>query len=320
MNILVTSAGRRVKIIEYFKRNLKEINGKVIATDCDLHAPALYFADGYEIVPRINDPNYTNLIIDICKKYYIDAVISLIDPELEILAKMKSKFDAENVKLVLSPLRTLEMTFDKYETYRYLYSKGISTVPTYNSLERALLLLEEKQLSYPLIVKPAKGSASIGLYKAYNKQELKDAFNQNQNQIIQPFLKNKEYGIDVYIDMNHGQLVDMFIKEKIQMRSGETDKSISIHNSELVNLIKELIASTNFIGPIDIDVFESDGKYYISEINPRFGGGYPHAYEMGCNFMKYIINNLKGTNNDKFISTKYEEYLVMMKYDDLKII
>src|SRR5699024_12102535 len=58
MNILVTSAGRRVKIIEYFKESLSELNGKVIATDCDMNAPAIHFADNYEIVPRIDDPNY----------------------------------------------------------------------------------------------------------------------------------------------------------------------------------------------------------------------------------------------------------------------
>src|SRR5699024_3512126 len=102
MNILVTSAGRRVKIIEYFKESLSKLNGKVIATDCDMNAPAIHFADNYEIVPRIDDPNYIQDILDICKKYDIDAVIYLIDSELELIANNKHLFDKENIKLTSS--------------------------------------------------------------------------------------------------------------------------------------------------------------------------------------------------------------------------
>lgn len=321
MNILVTSAGRRVKIIEYFKNNLDfKNNEKVVATDCDAYAPALYFADEYEIVPLINDPNYIDVVIGLCKKHQIDAVVSLIDPELEILAKSKNRFAEENIQLILSSLETLEMTFDKYETYQYLKNKGMSTVPTYNNLESVLQLLEKDQLSYPLIVKPSYGSASIGLFEVNNNNELKNAYYKFDKQIIQPYLKDKEYGVDVYVDMINGELVDMFIKEKIKMRSGETDKSISIYNSKIETLIQQLIKNTNFSGPIDIDVFESNGEYYISEINPRFGGGYPHAYEMGCNFIKFIKNNVKAVRNNKYKVYRYENNQVMLKYDNIQMI
>src|SRR5690625_7403065 len=89
MNILVTSAGRRVKVVQYLKDTLNIKNGKVIATDCDLNAPALYFADEYELIPRIDDENYLSSILALCEKHRIDGIISLIDPELEILAMNK---------------------------------------------------------------------------------------------------------------------------------------------------------------------------------------------------------------------------------------
>src|SRR5699024_9044184 len=127
--------------------------------------------------------------------------------------------------------------------------------------------------------------------------------------------KDKEFGIDVYIDMISGDLVDLFIKEKIRMRAGETDKSISIHNDKIEKLVKQFIEQTDFIGPIDIDCFEYNGNYYISEINPRFGGGYPHAYEMGCNFMDYIVYNLQDEINETYKGFNYEKDYVMMKYD-----
>lgn len=319
MNILVTSAGRRVKIIEYFKNTLKPINGKVIATDCDSHAPAIYFADNYEIVPRIDDPNYINILLEICKKYEINGIVSLIDPELEILAQMKKEFEEISVKLILSPLEAVKITFDKYKTYRYLNEKGIPAVPTYNNINEVIELVENKVLTFPLVVKPAKGSASIGINTVSNINELTEAYSNHTDQIIQPFYKDKEFGIDVYIDMINGRLVNLFIKEKVRMRAGETDKSISIHNDKIEKIVKEMILKTDFLGPIDIDCFEYNGEYYISEINPRFGGGYPHAYELGCNFMKYILNNLNRKVNKNYNTYTYEPDFAMMKYDNVLI-
>jgi carbamoyl-phosphate synthase large subunit len=72
-------------------------------------------------------------------------------------------------------------------------------------------------------------------------------------------------------------------------------------------------------GQIDIDIFEINGEYYISEVNPRFGGGYPHAYESGCDHMKLILNNLQGKVNEKKIGA-YEEGIYMMKYNELKVL
>ena len=104
------------------------------------------------------------------------------------------------------------------------------------------------------------------------------------------------------------------------MRSGETEKSTSEHKDKIERLVMETISKNDFSGPIDIDCFEKDGEYYISEINPRFGGGYPHAYEMGCDFMAYIVNNLNGKINSKYTNLRYDPNYVMMKYDNVKVI
>lgn len=320
MNLLVTSAGRRVKIIEYLKKALRKIDGKVIAVDCDHRAPALYFADEFEIVPRINDENYIQILIEICNKYDIKGIISLIDPELEILAKNEQIFDEKEIKLILSPLKMVQICFDKQETFNYLQKLSIPAVPTFDNMNDVMKLIKNKEFEFPFVVKPRKGSASQGLFIAKNVKELEMAFNSTDNMIIQPFFKDKEFGIDVYIDMNEVHLVDMFIKEKLSMRAGETDKSISVHNKKIETLIIDFIEKTDFIGPIDIDCFEYDGRYYISEINPRFGGGYPHAYEMGINFMEYILTNIMGESNSKYQGLNYESDFMMMKYDNVKIL
>ena len=102
------------------------------------------------------------------------------------------------------------------------------------------------------------------------------------------------------------------------MRAGETDKAVSFKNPELFALIEKFVLEAGYKGQIDIDIFDIDGQYYINEVNPRFGGGYPHAYESGCNHMKLILNNLNGRINEKRIGD-YDEGIYMMKYNEVMI-
>ena len=103
------------------------------------------------------------------------------------------------------------------------------------------------------------------------------------------------------------------------MRAGETDKSVSIKDKKLFELIKEFVKTVGFKGIIDIDIFKVNGEYYISEVNPRFGGGYPHAYECGVNVPRMIINNIAGKVNHEDIG-QYDQNVYMMKFNEVKII
>ena len=134
--------------------------------------------------------------------------------------------------------------------------------------------------------------------------------------MIQEFLDGQEIGADVYIDMLSGEVVSIFTKKKIKMRAGETDKAVSFKDQALFDLIERFVNEAGNRGQIDIDIFEIDGQYYISEVNPRFGGGYPHAYEAGCDHMKLILNNLMGIINKRSIGT-YKENVYMMKYNEV---
>ena len=136
--------------------------------------------------------------------------------------------------------------------------------------------------------------------------------------MIQEYLDGQEIGADVYIDLISGEVVSVFTKKKIKMRAGETDKAVSFKDPVLFDLIEKFVNEAGFRGQIDIDIFEIGGEYYISEVNPRFGGGYPHAYEAGCDHMKMILKNLRGEINIRSIGL-YEDNVVMMKYNEVKI-
>lgn len=317
MNILILSCGSRNKIIQYFRKELNG-KGKVIATDCSDLAPALYEADKYFIVPRIDDKDYLNVILSICKDNSIKAVLSLIDPELSLLAENKDRFLEIGTIPIVSNYDAVELCFDKYKMYRYLQSNGFKTIKSYVNKVDFYKDVEQGLIKYPVFVKPVRGSASININKVESKEEIEILFKRHNDLMIQEFIDGTEYGADVYIDLIKNEPVAIFTKEKIKMRAGETDKSVSIKDAKLFELIKKFVSNIGFTGIIDIDIFKVNNEYLISEVNPRFGGGYPHAYECGVNVPKMIINNIEDVANTDEIGT-YDEGVYMMKYNDILI-
>lgn len=315
MNILILSAGTRNKIVQYFKNN---IEGKVVATDMSEFAPAVYEADMFYKVPRITDSGYLDVIYNICKKEHINGVLSLIDPELSLLAKNIVNFQKIGVTVIGSSYELCERSLDKMKMYNWLIKNGYNCAKTYDNKESFYADLQDGKISFPVFVKPIRGSASISVSKVYDKSTIDLLFANNDGLLIQQFLDGQEIGVDCYIDLISGEVVSIFTKKKIVMRAGETDKAVSFKDNKLFEIIEDFVKKSGYRGQIDIDVFSVNGTYYISEVNPRFGGGYPHAYECGVNHMRLINNNLNGIVNQKDIGN-YDSDVYMMKFSELMI-
>lgn len=316
MNILILSAGTRNKIVQYFRQT---IDGKVVATDMQLTAPAIYEADTYYQVPRITTPGYIDIILDICKKEEINAVLSLIDPELNLLAENIAKFENIGVQVIGSNFALCERALDKMQMYQWLREHGYPCARSYDDMQTFCIDQQKGLIDFPVFVKPVRGSASIAINKVEDMDTLRLLWNHGDGELmIQELLDGQEIGADVYIDMISSQVVSIFTKKKLLMRAGETDKAVSFKDQRLFDFIENFVDESGWKGQIDIDIFDVNGIYYISEVNPRFGGGYPHAYMCGVNHMKLIENNVNGIVNQPHIGD-YEEGLYMMKYVELDV-
>lgn len=318
MNILLLSSGTRNKIVRYFKKTLKD-KGNVVCTDMSNIAPSIYEADKFYTVPRMTEPGYLEVILDICKKERINGVLSLIDPELSLLAENREKFAAVGTTVIGSSYELCERSLDKFEMYHWLIKHGFNCAKSYMDKNEFFHDVETGQAKYPVFVKPARGSASIAISKVYDKETVELLFKHGNGLMIQEYLDGQEIGADVYIDMISGEVISIFTKKKILMRAGETDKAESFKDDKLFELIKKFVSESGYRGQIDIDIFDVNGEYYISEVNPRFGGGYPHAYESGADHMKLIVNNLEGKVNECVIGVNYEVGTYMMKYNEVMV-
>ena len=203
--------------------------------------------------------------------------------------------------------------------YKWLVDNGYKCAKSYMNKEEFFADLDDGTAKFPVFVKPARGSASISISKVTDRETVDLLFAHEDGLMIQEFLDGQEIGADVYIDIISGEVVSIFTKKKLKMRAGETDKSVSFKDENLFELIKEFVDRAGYRGQIDIDIFDINGEYYISEVNPRFGGGYPHAYESGSDHMSLIVNNLNGKVNECVIGM-YKENTYMMKYNELKVI
>ncbi len=329
MNILFTCAGRRTYLLKYFRENLSE-DDKIVATDMQLSAPALQAADIKLQVPAVYDPDYINITLRICKEYKIDALFSLNDLELPILAENKDRFEKIGVKVVVSDPKVIDIAFDKYKTAKWVESIGLLAPKTFVRLEDVKKALSAGEVEFPLFMKPRWGSGSIGLESISDMDELDTYYRLLMKKIkrtilakasvgdeyimIQEKLTGSEYGLDVMNDL-YGKNVGVSVKQKLAMRSGETDKAITVDLPVVREIGYRIGQALGHIGNLDVDVMQrADGAYCVLELNPRFGGGFPFSYEAGVNFPKVLIQWIKNEVAD--ISLLCPEYGRMFAKND----
>lgn len=313
MNILFTCAGRRTYLLKYFKENLSE-GDKVVATDMQLSAPALQVADVKIQVPAVYNPKYIEITLDICKEQKIDALLSLNDLELPILAENKARFEALGVKVIVSDPAVIDLAFDKYKTAQWVESIGLNAPKTYVTLDSAKEAVFKGEIVFPLFMKPRWGSGSIGLETIDDMEELNIYYHLLMKKIkktilatasvgdeyimIQEKLTGNEFGLDVMNDLD-GNNVAVSVKQKLAMRAGETDKAITVDLPKVREMGAAIGRNLKHIGNLDVDIMQrANGDYCVLELNPRFGGGYPFSYEAGANMPLAILKWLRGEEVD----------------------
>lgn len=309
MNILFTCAGRRTYLLKYFRENM-QLEDRIVATDMQLSAPALQVADVKIQVPGVYDPLYIDTTLSICKEHKINALISLNDLELPILAKHRTRFEELGVKVVVSSWEVIDIAFDKYKTAKWIEKIGLKAPISFVRLADVKVALASARITFPLILKPRWGSGSIGIETVEDMEELEIVYDLLLKKIkktilatasvgeeyilIQEKLVGNEYGLDIINDLE-GNHVAVSVKQKLAMRAGETDKAITVDISEVRELGAIIGRNLKHIGNLDVDVMQrANGDYCVLELNPRFGGGFPFSYEAGVNLPLAIIKWLRG--------------------------
>jgi len=310
MKILFTSVGRRVELIQEF-RNVANNNGKellIYGADISETAPALYFCDKKIIICRIDNPDYINQLLKVCREEKIDVIIPTIDTELPILAENKEKFLNEGIRIIISNFTVIEICQNKFSTQKFF---GVCDLVTPITFDNA----DDDNILYPCIIKPTCGSSSVNVFVAKNKEDLKSFTKLIDEYIIQSFIKGVEYTIDVLCDL-YGNPIYITPRIRLATRSGEVLKTKIHKDKEIVDEIKTICDRLKPCGPITVQLIKEEitGKNHYIEINPRFGGGAPLSMKAGADSANALVKILYGKNLE-YTEVQTKDNIMYSRFD-----
>lgn len=306
MNILLTSIGKRIELINHLKTK-----ARVIGVDCSTLNPAKEFVDSFYLIPKATDQKYPDALIDICKKEKVDYLIPLYEGEFPILNGFRDRLEEAGTRLLLSDAKIIDICKNKFSTAEFFSKYEIPAPITYSAeIERDLSRIE-----YPVVLKPLDGMGSEGVHIITDEEELLFYTKRTSGYIVQECLKGKEYTIDILCD-NNGKIIYLVPRIRLEVRGGEVSKSRIDLNSVVEKLCRKVMECLNkegyVVGPYTLQCFlTDDNTAKMLEINPRFGGGVPLSFASGANYVGALESMLKG---EEIIPNPIEE-MTMLRYD-----
>jgi carbamoyl-phosphate synthase large subunit len=275
--VLFTCAGQRVDIVTAFR----EAGATAIAADVDQLAPALYHADHPAIVPRVDDPFYVEALRALVELHEVRLVVPLTDLDHLVLAQARESLGA----LVLVPgTETIERCSDKYRAHEFFEEQGIGSPPTWLPTQLP------GHIRFPVLVKARKGFGSRHIFRADNQTEL-DFFLRYTpaDSMVQAVCHGEEFSIDVFCDLE-GRCLEAVPRTMIESKGGESIKGMTIKDADLIAFGVRVSEALPIIGPANVQCFrEPDGELQVTDVNPRFGGGFPLPTAAGSRYPELAL-------------------------------
>lgn len=313
MNVLITSAGRRVELAKLFKRAAAVDGGRVFCADCCESAPALKFCDKAFVVDRVDSGNYIGQLLDICKAENIGLLVPTIDTELEILAENAQRFLAEaNCRVNISPVETVRICSDKIKTQTFFEQNNIKCPKIVSSD-----ICGSLGLKYPMFIKPKSGSSSINTFKVDNYEQYSFFKEYVKDCIVQEFVSGAEYTVDLLCDFC-GNFKAMGARQRLSVRSGEVLKGLTVKDSQIENAVKDVAKKLKLFGVNTIQCIKNENGVFFTEINARFGGGAPMSVRAGLDLPRCLIDLAKG--KDVCVADSFRENMLFSRFDDCVLV
>ena len=300
--VLFTCAGQRVDIVTAFAR----AGATTIATDINPLAPALYHADNYALVSRVDDPGYVASVRDVVRAHDVRLVVPLTDLDQMTLARHRDEL--EPALVLLPPLDVVEAMADKFLTHVTLEERGFASPATW--LPEAL----PDEIPLPALVKARQGFGSRHIYRAATRDELDFHLARTPvASIVQACCRGEEFSIDVFCDFE-GRCLNAIPRTMIESKGGESIKGMTVKDWELIEAARAVAEALPIWGPANIQCFrEPSGRLEVTDVNPRFGGGFPLPLAAGSRYPELAIAVANGERPEPRIGD-FREGVVMTRF------
>lgn len=308
LNVLVTAGSRRVALVQAFRAALCQFGGgRVIVTDVNPLSPAVYHADRAHRVPLASDPRYLDDILQIARHEGVRLVIPTIDDELTAFANAAPRFEAEGIRVAVSPSGTTTLCNEKLALCRTLAARGVAAAPTWRPAE------VPDAISFPLFVKPNVGRGGVGAYPIRSRRELDFFVDYVEDAIVQEYLDGPEFTLDMLCNFS-GEPLAIVPRERVVIRAGVIDRGRTVRNDALIDLARRCAAVLPFAGPVNIQCRVVRGRPIVFEINPRFSGGIGLTIAAGVDVPRLLLELTLGLQVRPTIG-QFKEHLWMTNYE-----
>ncbi len=290
VNVLFTSAGRRVELLRAFQRAYRalRLKGKIFVTDINPLAPAFQIADLAHVVPRLDDPEYLPALLEIVRRKRITLVFPLIDPDIPILAAHKKDFESIGAKVMTPDADGAETARDKWQTYRMYRANGIPAARSWLPED-----LKKEKPEFPLFIKPRQGSAGKEGFRIEDERQLEFFLTYVEDPIIQECLPGPEITSDVVCG-SVGGVWAVVLRRRLEIRAGEVSKGVTLWDERIARFCIAAAKGIRAAGPITVQCILKEGEPFFTEINARFGGGCPLGIAAGVNSPKWYLAEAAG--------------------------
>jgi carbamoyl-phosphate synthase large subunit len=305
--VLFTCAGQRVDIVDAFR----SAGATTVAADANPLAPALYRADAYAIVPRVEHKDYVPSLVRLVEQHEAQMIIPLTDLDQGVLARARDLLGA----LVLLPdAGTVERLADKYLAHVLFEERGIPSPPTWLPGE------VPADADYPLLVKARFGFGSRHIYRAADERQLEFFVGYTPvESIVQACLAGEEFSMDVFCDLE-GRCLNAIPRTMIESKGGESIKGMTVRDDALIELARDVAEKLRLVGPANIQCFrEADRRHLITDINPRFGGGFPLPLAAGGRYPELALELARGERPEPRLGDFREGIVMTRFFSDLSL-
>lgn len=312
MNVLFTSAGRRVELLRAFRAAYTTLNlpGRIIALDIDPLAPALGVSDCHYLVPPSDDPDYLDAVVAVCRRERVGLIFPLIDDDIPLLARHREAIEATGAQLAVVSPEAAAITADKWLTTQFFQRLNLATPASWLPEQ-----FDPTSAAYPAFIKPRRGSASNNAFRVHNEREAIFFRDYVPDPIIQEYLPGPEITTDVICD-GAGAILAIVSRQRIAVRAGEVAKGVTIHDPRILEACVSIAQALPAVGPISVQCLLHAGLPHFTEINARFGGGLPLSIAAGVDVPLLLLARAAGRPVALPPLGAYQTGLYLTRFDD----
>lgn len=307
INILVTGIGG--PIAQGILMGLVKMdNVRIIGADRRDLTSGHHFCDQTYTIPRYTDlSEYKEAILNIVDQENIQAVFPGLPPEIDIYDDFRSEISAAVALPVSDHFKVLE---NKVSTYHFLEAHGLPQfVPEYYSFkqnkELRQIMKEHFADEIYVVVKPAETYGAIGAATLTDREHYLKALSQNkkktvniddyydvssyegQDRFVMPFIEGLEYSVDIFLHNN--EVIVAVPRERTGVSNGIVLEGKVVYDIELIKAASKIAKSLITDGFMNLQFFETNEGYKLTDINPRFAGSQVMSLGAGVNFPEIFL-------------------------------